>query len=333
MEDEEPQCLNLAHQFLDTNFIESTKCNNFNILPVISTNPSFESFVRSDPPLAVDYFSYDLTSKQYHSCWKNISNNQFMKPYELSNVDNVTRLRTVQQTDDLMMFLPTTSQARLENACWRAWYKKLRNLKELDPTEINWFKENDVTVLYGPLIDEEEGDDDDTTTATKSSSQPAPSTSRIYNYAGNCKMAEAWSSDYCSSSASENDSDTDSLLIQRHYSLESNSTTVSNLSNSTTAAANTGRTASAKDTVSACSPPPHSLSSSSPSPVSSFSQASQKDSTSNINLPGLPASEINGTQLKSILKKRKNLYIGKDCTGTKKRISFSQELSSVRFIV
>lgn len=292
--------LNLAHQFLDTNFIESTKSNNFNILPVISTNPLMESFVRTDPPVAVDYFSYNLTSKQYHSCWKNISNNQFMKPYELSNVDNITRLNTVQQTDDLMMFLPTTSQARLENACWRAWYKSLKNLKELDPTEINWFKENDVTVLYGPLIEEEE-------TLNQNSKHTTE------------ELAESWNSDCCSSS-SENDSDCDSLLIHRHYSLESVNTSASSIGSYTGNDNMNFQKFNKKPDI--ISPP-----------TTSSSDCLQ----SNTNLAvtfSLPESPCNGKQLKGILKKRRNVYVSKqESKSSKKRISFSPELSSVRFIV
>lgn len=278
---QEPKYLNLAHQFLDTNFIESVKSNNFNLLPVISTNPVWESFVRTDPPLAVDYFSYDLTPKQYHSCWKNISNNQFMKPYELSNVDNVTRLRTVQPTDDLMIFLPTTSQARLENACWRAWYKKLKNLNELDPTEINWFKENDVTVLYGPLIEEENIEH-----ISHIKTDKVEIHEDIFHDAdldSDCKMSENWNSDF--SSASECESDADSILLQRRYSIESNRTS-----------------------------------------ISSFNNVGD-----NINESKLPNENVK--QLKGILKKRKNIYTGKEFKSAKKRISFSQELSSIRFIV
>lgn len=152
----EPEYLNLAHQFLDTNFIESSsKRNSFSLLPILTTNPEVGSLVSTTPPQAVDYFSYELTSTQYHSCWKNIANNQFMKQCELSNIDNISKLKKVQPMDDLMTFLPTTSRARLENACWRAWGKNMNKLKELDPAKINWFKENDVTVLYGPLIVEE----------------------------------------------------------------------------------------------------------------------------------------------------------------------------------
>lgn len=152
----EPEYLNLAHQFLDTNFIESSRRNSFSMLPFLTTDPAENSLVNTKPPMAVDYFSYKLTPKQYHACWTNVSNNQFMKPCELSNIDNISRLKRVQPMDDLMTFLPTTSRARLENACWRAWFKNMNKLKELDPAKINWFKENDVTVLYGPLIVEDE---------------------------------------------------------------------------------------------------------------------------------------------------------------------------------
>lgn len=263
-----PQYLNLAHQFLDSNFIESTKINKFTILPILSTNPVYESFVRSDPPVAVDYFSHELTNKQYHNCWKSVSNNQFMKPYELSNVDNITRLRTVQPIDDLMTFLPTTSQARLENACWRAWAKKLNHLQELNPTEINWFKENDVTVLYGPLIDDEEDLEEDKYTSAcywsdEDNDEASPLTTPM---------------------SSENESDSDSFF--QHCSIDSSHTSASTSSIDMKAATPT----------------------TTPSPASSSSS------------------------LKSILKKRNSVYSGLTCR-PKKRISFSQEVHSIRFIV
>lgn len=159
MTDEQPPYLNLAHQFLDTNFFESPS-NNFSLLPLISTNTFMKQLVQPDPPMAVDYFSHALTPNQYRNCWREISNNKFMKPFELSNVDSILKLKVSQPIDDLMMFLPTTSRARLENACWRAWYKEINNLKELDPAKINWFKENDITVLYGPLIEEERNENE-----------------------------------------------------------------------------------------------------------------------------------------------------------------------------
>ncbi|GAV29533.1 hypothetical protein PMKS-003034 [Pichia membranifaciens] len=212
-----------------------------------------------------------------------------MKPYELSNVDNITRLRTVQQTDDLMMFLPTTSQARLENACWRAWYKKLRSLKELDPTEINWFKENDVTVLYGPLIDDADTIGEKQKKKQQQQQQVKNST-RIFDCEGDCKMAEAWNSDYSSSTSeneneneNEDDSDSDSLLIQRHYSLESASTSISSFSNSkaapkivatSAAATEDSNTATTTTDTTDMTPPPPPASSSSSASLSSSSSSS-----------------------------------------------------------
>jgi hypothetical protein len=296
-----PKYLNLAHQFLDTNFIESTKVNKFNVLPIISTNPICESFIRIEPPIAVDYFSYDLTSKEYHSCWKNICNNQFMKPYELSNVDNITRLKTVQQTDDLMMFLPTTSQARLENACWRAWYKKLKNLKELNPTEINWFKENDVTVLYGPLIDDNSDDNlliNNNNTNTNNinnnhiieeSQSPIDD---LFDADGDAKMVEDWNSD-CSSAIDE--VEVDNLLFQGKYNINSTEILLKNYSTSKSITTTT--------------------------------------TTTKIPLKlQTPANLPSNKELKSILKKRSITYSDNRCK-TKKRISFSQELNSIKIIV
>ncbi|KAF9255247.1 hypothetical protein L218DRAFT_358215 [Marasmius fiardii PR-910] len=40
---------------------------------------------------------------------------------------------------------------RLENASWRAWWKQKNELKTVNPEILNWFKDSDVTWLYGPL--------------------------------------------------------------------------------------------------------------------------------------------------------------------------------------
>lgn len=296
--DSQPKYLNLAHQFLDSNFLESTSPDNFSTLPIISTNPYFDSFVNSDPPMAVDYFSYKLTSKQYHNCWKNIYNNQFMKPYELSNVDSITRLQTVERTDDLMMFLPTTSQARLENACWRAWYKNLKNLKELDPTEINWLKENDVTVLYGPLIitsndktNNVVNDDDDDTHSANSMQSQSSNVDDLFDQDGDMKMNdESWNLD------SPINTDSDSLLSQRRCSIESTRTSL----------------------------------------ASQTSHSSIDDPTDDTRTEMLPKLEFTNRSttrgLKGILKKRNTSYSIDNRCKSKKRISFDQELTTVRII-
>ncbi|ODV87343.1 hypothetical protein CANARDRAFT_5887 [[Candida] arabinofermentans NRRL YB-2248] len=145
--------LNLAHQFLDDNFLDVTASDSFTKLPLISSNHK-NNISDISPPTAVDYFSHKLTDEQYFRCWRSITNNKLMKPYELSNIYNLRSFEYSNRVEDLMLFLPCTSTSRLENACWRAWKKNRDNIPEIDPSQINWHKENDITVLYGPLIEE-----------------------------------------------------------------------------------------------------------------------------------------------------------------------------------
>jgi hypothetical protein len=42
------------------------------------------------------------------------------------------------------------NHVRLENALWRSWIKTKNHLKTMPPEALNWFKDNDVTWLYGP---------------------------------------------------------------------------------------------------------------------------------------------------------------------------------------
>ncbi|GME74132.1 unnamed protein product [Ambrosiozyma monospora] len=167
IDQQEPEYLNLAHQFLDDNFLGVATSDSFSKLPLISSNLK-NRIVDIETPSAVDYFSAKLTTEQYYRCWRSISNNRFMKPFELSNMFNLRSVQSFCQVEDLMLIMPCTSSVRLENACWRAWYKNMNKLPELDPSRINWFKENDITVLYGPLI---HGDDEQ---EVKQSSFEAP---------------------------------------------------------------------------------------------------------------------------------------------------------------
>lgn len=48
--------------------------------------------------------------------------------------------------------------ARLENASWRTWAQRRCNLKTINPEEVNWSKESDVTWLYGPIVDDDDHD-------------------------------------------------------------------------------------------------------------------------------------------------------------------------------
>ncbi len=140
----------LNHQFLDTDFLDSACANDFTILPAISDSDA--QLLNLRMPEAVDYLSSTLESEQYFNCWKAIANNRFMKPYDLSNMRNLRDASYFEPVDDVTLLMPSTSSPRLENACWRAWYKSFRHLKELDPAKINWMKINDVTSLYGPVV-------------------------------------------------------------------------------------------------------------------------------------------------------------------------------------
>ncbi|KAF6015250.1 hypothetical protein HII13_000186 [Brettanomyces bruxellensis] len=140
----------LNHQFLDTDFLDSACANDFTILPAISDSDA--QLLNLRMPEAVDYLSSTLESEQYFNCWKAITNNRFMKPYDLSNMRNLRDASYFEPVDDVTLLMPSTSSPRLENACWRAWYKSFRHLKELDPAKINWMKINDVTSLYGPVV-------------------------------------------------------------------------------------------------------------------------------------------------------------------------------------
>ncbi|KAG7891829.1 hypothetical protein KL925_001773 [Ogataea polymorpha] len=147
-----PKISMLVHQFMDDNFLQEygrESCTKLPLIPVLSS--SFHTPLAS--LRAVDYFSAELSEDQYFRCWISITNNRFMKPYELSNFHSVRAAKPDSLVEDLQVFLPCTSSARLENACWRAWQKSRNRLPELDPAEINWHKENDITALYGPVLE------------------------------------------------------------------------------------------------------------------------------------------------------------------------------------
>ena len=43
------------------------------------------------------------------------------------------------------------NDVRLENASWRSWMKAKNHLRTVSPETLNWFKDCDVTWLYGPF--------------------------------------------------------------------------------------------------------------------------------------------------------------------------------------
>lgn len=67
-----------------------------------------------------------------------------------------------------------TRDARIRNVCWRRSLKNLHHLSEINPFEINWDKQLDITWLYGPEMP-------DTTTEQQTSVQQT-SVPRILSY-------------------------------------------------------------------------------------------------------------------------------------------------------
>ncbi|OJD34175.1 protein phosphatase type 1 complex subunit hex2 [Diplodia corticola] len=78
---------------------------------------------RSDPSRHVDYLSQDWHEDDICSSWRHITVNR----HQYGQV------------------------SRLENASWRAWAKSRFQLATVLPETLNWFKERDITWLYGPL--------------------------------------------------------------------------------------------------------------------------------------------------------------------------------------
>lgn len=92
----------------------------------LSRHPPFRENIDYMSPAAID--DYHL-----YQCWRQ-NNSLSIKSHQ----------------DDICLIIPSTILKRLENVCWRRWYKNMRSLKELDPIQINWYKDQDITWLYGP---------------------------------------------------------------------------------------------------------------------------------------------------------------------------------------
>lgn len=92
---------------------------------------SGESIHKLTDVSAVDYFQFDFNEVQYHNCWKLIQHSHSSSP----------------------LIPQSTNIARLENIIWRKWAKAKAKLQECKPEEVNWYKDCDITWLYGPLAD------------------------------------------------------------------------------------------------------------------------------------------------------------------------------------
>lgn len=81
--------------------------------------------------------------------------------------------------DDISLVIPSTISKRLENVCWRRWYKLIHNLKETSPVTINWYKNQDITWLYGPKYNDANGFDIGVTQLTYSNVSKLDDTSDV----------------------------------------------------------------------------------------------------------------------------------------------------------
>lgn len=79
---------------------------------------------------AIDYFQYQFDEIEIHNCWKIIHNANTQNNYNIPQ---------------------STDIDRLENISWRKWAKMKFDLEEVPPEMVNWYKDCDITWLYGPL--------------------------------------------------------------------------------------------------------------------------------------------------------------------------------------
>ncbi|KAJ4854854.1 uncharacterized protein T069G_10412 [Trichoderma breve] len=94
--------------------------------PSVTEHAEDDTAVSIRPSRHVDYLSHDWKEEDIRSSWRYIATRRADFP----------------------------NSARLENASWRAWLKVKNNLRTVSAETINWFKDSDVTWLYGPLQSE-----------------------------------------------------------------------------------------------------------------------------------------------------------------------------------
>ncbi|ODV95795.1 hypothetical protein PACTADRAFT_49242 [Pachysolen tannophilus NRRL Y-2460] len=156
----------------------------------------------------VDYFSFDLTEQQLYKCWRIIHRSNSMTDIKrLNKLDN-DKYNLYNRVEDIMLLIPSTSTKRLENASWRAWTKSKFHLKELDPASLNWCKENDITWLYGPLINDDEDEKGQefelSGSGSRSKSESALASTSLSTSQQDLELQRLSSSDSLSSTTSSN---------------------------------------------------------------------------------------------------------------------------------
>lgn len=92
--------------------------------------PHDDMGIADEPQVLVDYLSHHWDISDISKSWR----------YVISKRKDVA------------------NSARLENVSWRTWAQRKSNLKTINPEEVNWSKESDVTWLYGPILKDEDHD-------------------------------------------------------------------------------------------------------------------------------------------------------------------------------
>ncbi|CCE64957.1 hypothetical protein TPHA_0J01350 [Tetrapisispora phaffii CBS 4417] len=95
---------------------------------------------------AIDYFTYSPENIDYNLTYAKYFN--VLNTYKSNIYNEKIRLPSCSSDDPLDY---TIYLKRLINCVFRKWSMKLFNRKDkVDPLDINWKKDSDITVLYGP---------------------------------------------------------------------------------------------------------------------------------------------------------------------------------------
>ncbi|CAH2352602.1 hypothetical protein CLIB1423_07S03290 [[Candida] railenensis] len=85
----------------------------------------------------IDYMTTEVSQYNLYQCWRQ---------------NNCVTIKS--HHDDISVIIPSTVSKRLENTCWRRWYKEIKQLPVIPASQINWYKDQDITWLYGPKFSE-----------------------------------------------------------------------------------------------------------------------------------------------------------------------------------
>lgn len=107
-------------------------------------------FISHDDLSCLRQTEYEFKENIDYMTESHIDNYHLFKCWKQNNCLSIKH-----HADDICLIIPSTILKRLENTCWRRWYKTINNLQESSPISINWHKSQDITWLYGPKFTED----------------------------------------------------------------------------------------------------------------------------------------------------------------------------------